>query len=97
MSASESSTMIESESSELNSKSKPRLASLRAQYTSTSSPSLDQVVIKNERFRQEERLRATLRRERNIRQKALSEKLSKMQENIASELSEQHELTREQL
>ena len=40
------------------------LSSLRAQFTSTPSPSLDQTMAQGSRFREEERLRSNLRRDR---------------------------------
>ena len=72
---------------------KPRLSSLRARFTDTPSPAMDDVVIKSSRFREEERIRATLRRDKRIRQQALGEKLSLMQDNMARELTERHEMT----
>ena len=42
---------------------KTDLSTLRAQYTSTPSPSLDQTLMQNSRFREEEKLRAKLRRD----------------------------------
>ena len=45
------------------------------------------------RFRQEERLRADLRRERRLRQQAISERVEAMKANIAKDLATQHELT----
>ena len=45
------------------------------------------------RFRQEERLRADLRRERRLRQQAITERVNAMKANIAKDLATQHELT----
>ena len=69
------------------------LASLRSQFTSAGSTTLDQAVNTQARFRQEERLRADLRRERRLRQQAITERVNAMKENIARDLATQHELT----
>lgn len=69
------------------------LSSLRAQFTSTPSPSLDQTMMQSSRFREEERLRANLRRDSRMRREALAERISIMQDNMASDLSRQHEMT----
>ena len=69
------------------------LSSLRAQFTSTPSPSLDQTLMQNSRFREEERLRAKLRREGKLRREALAERISLMQDNMATDISRQHEMT----
>ena len=45
---------------------KVTLASLRSQFTSADSTSIDEVMGTQARFRQEERLRADLRRERRL-------------------------------
>ena len=45
------------------------------------------------RFRQEERMRADLRRERRLRQQAITERVNAMKANIAKDLATQHELT----
>ena len=58
------------------------LSTLRAQFTSTPSPSLDQTLMQNSRFREEEKLRAKLRREGKLRREALAERISLMQDNI---------------
>ena len=73
------------------------LSSLRNQMTRAASPTLDSTVQRSARFREEERLRARLRRDRHLRLKAQSERISAMQEVIASELSQQHEMTLSQL
>ena len=72
---------------------KTDLSTLRAQYTSTPSPSLDQTLMQNSRFREEEKLRAKLRRESKLRREALAEKISLMQDNMAVDISRQHEMT----
>ena len=69
------------------------LASLRSQFTSASNPSLDEALGTRARFRQEERLRADLRRERRLRQQAITERVNAMKANIAKDLATQHELT----
>ena len=69
------------------------LASLRSQFTSASSTTLDEAVGTQARFRQEERLRADLRRERRLRQQAITERINAMKATIATDLATQHELT----
>ena len=69
------------------------LSALRAQFTSTPSPSLDQTLMQNSRFREEEKLRAKLRRESKLRREALAERISLMQDNMATDISRQHEMT----
>ena len=69
------------------------LSTLRAQFTSTPSPSLDQTLMQNSRFREEEKLRAKLRRESKLRREALAERISLMQDNMATDISRQHEMT----
>ena len=69
------------------------LSTLRAQFTSTPSPSLDQTLMQNSRFREEEKLRAKLRRESKLRREALSERISLMQDNMAADISRQHDLS----
>ena len=69
------------------------LASLRTQFTSAGSTTIDQAVNTQARFRQEERLRADLRRERRLRQQAVAERVNAMKANIAKDLAVQHELT----
>ena len=69
------------------------LSTLRAQFTSTPSPSFDQTLMQSSRFRDEERVRANLRRDRKIRRQALAERISVMQDNMASDLSRQHDMT----
>lgn len=69
------------------------LASLRSQFTSTDTPTLDEAMGTRARFRQEERLRADLRRERRLRQQAITERVNAMKANIAKDLAVQHELT----
>jgi hypothetical protein len=73
--------------------SQPNLSSLRAQFTSTPSPSLDQTMMRSSRFRDEERLRAGLRRDKKIRRQALTERISVMQDNMAVDLSRHHDMT----
>ena len=69
------------------------LASLRSQFTSADTSTLDEALGTRARFRQEERLRADLRRERRLRQQAISERVEAMKANIAKDLATQHELT----
>ena len=69
------------------------LSKLRAQFTSTPSPSLDQTLMQNSRFREEEKLRAKFRRESKLRREALAERISLMQDNMATDISRQHEMT----
>ena len=69
------------------------LASLRSQFTSAGAPTLDEALGTRARFRQEERLRADLRRERRLRQQAITERVNAMKANIAQDLATQHELT----
>ena len=69
------------------------LASLRSQFTSAGAPTLDEALGTRARFRQEERLRADLRRERRLRQQAITERVNAMKANIAQDLAVQHELT----
>jgi len=69
------------------------LASLRSQFTSAGTTTLDEAVGTQARFRQEERLRADLRRERRLRQQAITERVNAMKANIAKDLATQHELT----
>ena len=69
------------------------LASLRSQFTSTGTSTLDEAMGTRARFRQEERLRADLRRERRLRQQAITERVNAMKANIAKDLATQHELT----
>ena len=76
---------------------KVALSALRSQFTSTPTSSLDQATMTSARFRQEERLRADLRRERRLRQQAIAERVSAMQEALAADLAVQHELTLDQL
>ena len=71
----------------------PNLSSLRAQFTSTPSPSLDQTMMRSSRFREEERLRADLRRDQKMRRQALAERISVMQDNMAIDLSRHHDMT----
>ncbi len=73
------------------------LSALRNQMTRAASPTLDSTVQRSARFREEERLRARLRRDRHLRLQAQSERISAMQDVIASELNQQHELTLAQL
>ena len=49
------------------------LSALRAQFTSTPAPSLDQTMMQSSRFREEEKIRANLRRESKLRREALHE------------------------
>ena len=72
---------------------KMSLASLRSQFTATNITTLDDAVDTRARFRQEERLRADLRRERRLRQQAISERVNAMKANIAKDLAAQHDLT----
>ena len=51
---------------------KVSLSALRSQFTSTENSTLDQAVMTSARFRQEERLRADIRRERRLRQQAIT-------------------------
>ena len=69
------------------------LASLRSQFTSSSTTTLDEAMGTRARFRQEERLRADLRRERRLRQQAITERVNAMKANIAKDLATQHDLT----
>ena len=69
------------------------LASLRSQLTSATSSTLDEALGTQARFRQEERLRADLRRERRLRQQAITERIHAMKANVAKELAVQHEMT----
>ena len=69
------------------------LASLRSQFTSSSTSSLDEALGTQARFRQEERLRADLRRERRLRQQAITERVNAMQEAVSKDLATQHEMT----
>ena len=71
------------------------LSKLRSQLTSTPSPTLDQTMMKSSRFREEERLRANIRRQAKLRREALAERISVMQDNMASELDTQHQMTLE--
>ncbi len=73
------------------------LSALRNQMTRAASPTLDSTVQRSARFREEERLRARLRRDRHLRLQAQSERISAMQDVIASELNQQHEMTLAQL
>ena len=73
------------------------LSALRSQFTSTATSTLDQATMTSARFRQEERLRADLRRERRIRQQAITERVNVMQDALASDLAVQHELTLDSL
>ena len=72
--------------------SQPDLSSL-PQFTSTPSPSLDQTMMQSSRFREEERMRAGLRRDRKLRRQALAERISVMQDNMATDLARQHDMT----
>lgn len=69
------------------------LASLRSQLTSATSTTLDEAMGTRARFRQEERLRADLRRDRRLRQQAITERIQAMKSNVAQELSLQHDMT----
>ena len=69
------------------------LASLRSQFTATSTTSLDAALGTQARFRDEERLRADLRRERRLRQQAITERVHAMQKAMANDLATQHEMT----
>ena len=69
------------------------LASLRTQFTSAGSTTIDEAINTQARFRQEERLRADLSRERRLRQQAVAERVNAMKANIAKDLAVQHELT----
>ena len=69
------------------------LSSLRSKFTSASTTSIDQAVDRQERFRNEENLRADLRRERRLRQQAISERVFALQEAMVSDLEQQHEMT----
>ena len=69
------------------------LSALRNQMTRAGSPTLDAAVQRSSRFREEERLRARLRRDRHLRLKAQSERITAMQDVISSELQQQHEMT----
>ena len=69
------------------------LAALRSQFTSSPAVSTDQALLTSARFREEERMRADIRRERRLRQQAISERVSAMQDAIANDLAVQHELT----
>ena len=67
------------------------LAALRSQFTSSPAVSTDQALLTSARFREEERMRADIRRERRLRQQAISERVSAMQDAIANDLAVQHE------
>ena len=69
------------------------LAALRSQFTSSPKVSTDQALLTSARFREEERMRADIRRERRLRQQAISERVAAMQDAIANDLAVQHELT----
>ena len=69
------------------------LAALRSQFTSSQKVSTDQALLTSARFREEERMRADIRRERRLRQQAISERVAAMQDAIANDLAVQHELT----
>ena len=69
------------------------LSSLRSQFTSSKSMSLDQAKLGSARFRQEERLRADIRREKRLRQQAIDERIIAMKESVAVDLAVGHELT----
>lgn len=69
------------------------LSSLRSQFTSSKSMSLDQATLSSARFRQEERLRADIRREKRLRQQAMDERIAAMKETVATDLAISHELT----
>ena len=69
------------------------LSSLRSQFTSSKSMSLDQATLGSARFRQEERLRADIRREKRLRQQAIDERITAMKETVATDLAIRHELT----
>ena len=69
------------------------LAALRSQFTTSPAVSTDQAMLTSARFRQEERMRADIRRERRLRQQAIAERVSAMQDAIANDLAVQHELT----
>ncbi len=69
------------------------LAALRSQFTSSPTVTTDQALLTSARFREEERMRADIRRERRLRQQAISERVSAMQDAIANDLAVQHELT----
>lgn len=69
------------------------LAALRSQFTSAPTVSTDQALLTSARFREEERMRADIRRERRLRQQAISERVAAMQDAIANDLAVQHELT----
>ena len=62
-----------------------------APFTSTPSPSLDQTLIQESHFREEEKLRK-LRRNK-LRREALAERISLMQDSMATDISRQHEMT----
>ena len=70
------------------------LAALRSQFTTSPAVSTDQAMLTSARFRQEERMRADIRRERRLRQQAIAERVSAMQEAIANDLAVQHEWIR---
>ena len=69
------------------------LASLRSQFTTADTSTLDEAMGTRARFRQEERMRADLRRERRLRQQAITERVNALKANIAKDLATQHELT----
>ena len=83
MSSSESKSGVKSSLRRGGDSSQMDLSMLRAQFTSTPSPSLDQTLMQSSRFREEEKLRAKLRRESKLRREALSERISLMQDNMA--------------
>ena len=56
-----------------NSGDKMSLSALRSQFTKSHSQSISQTEMTSARFRNEERLRADIRRERRLRQQAISE------------------------
>ena len=73
------------------------LAALRTSLTQSGASTLDDATHRSARFREEERLRSRLRRDRRLRLKAQSERIAAMQDNISSELETRHTMTIEQL
>jgi hypothetical protein len=81
----------------LNGSDSVSLSSLRSQFTSSKTMSLDQATLGSARFRQEERLRGDLRREKRIRQQAMDERIAAMKDSVATDLAVSHELTMDAL
>ena len=70
------------------------LSTLRSQFTRSTTKTLSQSEMTSARFRNEERLRSDIRRERRLRQQAINERVIAMQENLAQPNSDQKGRTR---